>query len=608
MNLRWIFSVLFSAGCLCFFAVMACSQAPKLPDIPGFEVKLVEGFALVLHPETLKHENEFKIPPSEVLKLELRMLGKILNPKALAAVKRMPIWVEWDEATPLKSLAKGKRFTAYYNSSNQATSKLIGMHPLQARTITICSLRSLTTIHQPGAPREQCVLLHEVAHAVHDQLIGQNNQEIVAAYKQAISRRLCDPKSPAGADFSEFFAEMTCAYLDRLDYLPHNRSELKSLDPETFRVVEKFWGKTAAAEVAKSNTGALRGLIQEDLSGIRIGIWKPGEVVQGAMPPFVDRKGKLLALGFWHDEPSAVHRDLDRLHKIQDRFAEWGIDFLLVAPASPPAGFDQLLRERGVSVSACAGLRLADPRSQGNFDYAHPPKGVVLFDSQDKAIFRGPDFASETAYRKVLMNSRLDEILNDGSTAAPKPFSEKKEWKAIRALFDKGDDWSVVFRQLGSYARSRDMDLADRARRLRAVLEKPLEDALKNYEAIGGADPVKGYLALTAFAANYRGTDLAAKARALADSWKAEPRVQKEIKAQAVLESIRKYDAQVARMRSADGSLPKQAKSILTQAQTAMKQLEETYPDALATAEGRLILNRLNQNALMTNDAEPMKP
>src|SRR5262249_29497096 len=103
----------------------------------------------------------------------------------------------------------------------------------------------------------RCVILHEVAHAVHFELLGgNNNQRIKAAYKQAMERKLYDPKLYVATNEAEFFAELTCAYFGQLHHYPRNRAELKKHDPVTYKLMESVWGqpKESAADTRSSGT------------------------------------------------------------------------------------------------------------------------------------------------------------------------------------------------------------------------------------------------------------------------------------------------------------------------------------------------------------------
>ena len=108
--------------------------------------------------------------------------------------------------------------------------------------VTINSLKNLVEEHQPGADSGRCVLLHEFAHALHDRQFGEDHEGIRGMYEQAMERKLYPKEMYAAANDREFFAEMTCAYLDRLHDFPHTRRELEKHDPATYKVMAKLWG------------------------------------------------------------------------------------------------------------------------------------------------------------------------------------------------------------------------------------------------------------------------------------------------------------------------------------------------------------------------------
>src|SRR5207253_74900 len=129
------------------------------------------------------------------------------------------IWVEWNEEAKLSSGRAGNALAVYYGG-HQAALLAKGMNPLKAKNVTILRMKSLTLQHQPKKESGRCVVLHEIAHAVHDQVLSNDNLNIKAAYKQAMERKLLDKEAYAATNEREFFAEMTCAYYDQLDYYP----------------------------------------------------------------------------------------------------------------------------------------------------------------------------------------------------------------------------------------------------------------------------------------------------------------------------------------------------------------------------------------------------
>jgi hypothetical protein len=223
----------------------ALAQAPKPPArngeksspldaIEGYKRHTIEGFTLLVNRQVLDADtSEFERKPLDVLALELRAVAGMMTPKALDVLRRLVIWVEWDEVHPLASGRDGTAVAVYYGGHQLSLFKK-GMHPLKARTVTILRMKSLTREHQPKRDSGRCVLLHEIAHAVHDQLLTRDHPGIKAAYKQAMERKLYDKAQYLTTNESEFFAELTCAYFDQLHHHPRTREELKKHDPVTY--------------------------------------------------------------------------------------------------------------------------------------------------------------------------------------------------------------------------------------------------------------------------------------------------------------------------------------------------------------------------------------
>jgi hypothetical protein len=95
-------------------------------------------------------------------------------------------------------------------------------------------------------------VLHELAHAYHDQVLDFDNADIKAAYerfkeggryKKTLHMSGREIPHYALTNEKEFFAEMTEAYFGHNDFFPFNAAELKREEPELFKLLEKIWGK-----------------------------------------------------------------------------------------------------------------------------------------------------------------------------------------------------------------------------------------------------------------------------------------------------------------------------------------------------------------------------
>ncbi len=208
-------------------------------------------------------------PPLSVLERELNDLRRILVPRIVRVLQEVPIWAEWDETDKLMPGAIAR----YYGGSAEGLLKL-GGDPRKANCVEVLTMRRLGEIRHPGTPLQQIIILHEMAHVVHHHLLGWDNPELDATFKQAVDRKLYDEvndrfgrrtKAYARTNAAEYFAEISCAYLDSCNYFPFNYSQLQGYDTAGFAFVERVWkhperfsaiAKKPAAKGGKSGTAA----------------------------------------------------------------------------------------------------------------------------------------------------------------------------------------------------------------------------------------------------------------------------------------------------------------------------------------------------------------
>ena len=97
----------------------------------------------------------------------------------------------------------------------------------------------------------EAVVLHELAHAYHDQILSFDRPDIIKAYKKAESDGTYEEvllytgkrvRHYALTDHIEYFAEGTEAYFYRNDFYPFVRAELKEHDPTLHDLLVEIWG------------------------------------------------------------------------------------------------------------------------------------------------------------------------------------------------------------------------------------------------------------------------------------------------------------------------------------------------------------------------------
>lgn len=94
------------------------------------------------------------------------------------------------------------------------------------------------------------VILHELAHAYHDQVLGFDERRIQEEYEkyqrsgrgeQALLYDGTRVKHYGLSTPMEFFAEMTEAYFGVNDFYPFNRAELQEAEPDIYKLLSDVW-------------------------------------------------------------------------------------------------------------------------------------------------------------------------------------------------------------------------------------------------------------------------------------------------------------------------------------------------------------------------------
>lgn len=154
----------------------------------------------------------------------------------LRKLQRVPIWIE-NATTGLHGLA--------YHWSAQWLQEH-GYNPEKARAVEIHDIRDFIE----WEPMQPWFVMRELAHAYHDRALGENNENIAAAYRNALASGLyasvrhrdgSSRRAYALTNAMEYFAELSEAYLGVNDFQPFDRAELQRYDPQGFALMEKVW-------------------------------------------------------------------------------------------------------------------------------------------------------------------------------------------------------------------------------------------------------------------------------------------------------------------------------------------------------------------------------
>lgn len=210
-----------------------------------FETTRISGWEVKIESKVLLNK-KLKKKVIEIFREQLSTLSKVIPPKRLAEIKKIPIWVSNESHYLFRKDEKG---TMVYHVDPRWLKKHFLPEKL-ARSIHLINPNNYITLHK-AFTKQPFVTLHELSHAYHHQCLGSDNKVLIDAYDNAIknklylkvSRKLMKKKGNAYAatNVFEYFSELTEAYFGENDFFPFTRKELKGYDPVGFRAIQKSW-------------------------------------------------------------------------------------------------------------------------------------------------------------------------------------------------------------------------------------------------------------------------------------------------------------------------------------------------------------------------------
>jgi dipeptidyl-peptidase-4 len=202
--------------------------------------KQLEGWTVKLDPKLMaEDQTETREKAFAALANHLQRVKFIVPADRLAKLQTLPIWLELD----------GKLGSMQYHP-DRGWLLSNGHDPRLVKHVHIPRAKELYDPHMWA--KHPYVVLHELAHAYHDQVLSFDEKEIVAAYKSAKEKKIYDNvllytgekvRHYGLNNQMEYFAEATEAYFGVNDFYPFVRAELKEHDPTMFALLEKVWGK-----------------------------------------------------------------------------------------------------------------------------------------------------------------------------------------------------------------------------------------------------------------------------------------------------------------------------------------------------------------------------
>ena len=227
--MRSLFAVCFLVGT----TAIAAAHEPT----ERYNLREIEGWQVYVHRDLLpdgKHK-DVGAPALRQLKYGLAKTKQMVAADALKKLQAVMIWLEVDSTH-----GKHGRTSGYQYHPGLDWLEKMDFHPKKLKCVEYGNAASLG---KRSDFKTVEVTMHELAHAYHDQVLGFNDPNVLAAHKR--SRE--DGKYPkrdwvVRANHKEFYAGLVTRYYESEE----RRKEIVDRDPIFSKQLEEQWGKPKA--------------------------------------------------------------------------------------------------------------------------------------------------------------------------------------------------------------------------------------------------------------------------------------------------------------------------------------------------------------------------
>ncbi len=208
----------------------------------------LQGWPIYLNAGLAARHEAFARRVLELLSRRLDEAARALPPTRLRELRRIPIWIE-DKETGAVS---------FYHPGGSPWPRANGYPEAKMGSYEIPDPGHFLSI-QASQPS---IVIHELAHAYHDQVLGYDDASLLAAYRQAVDKGAYTAvrrnngttvRAYALTNHHEYFAELTEAYFGTNDFFPFRRPELQAHDPAGFEALRAAW--EAQPEMTETSIG-----------------------------------------------------------------------------------------------------------------------------------------------------------------------------------------------------------------------------------------------------------------------------------------------------------------------------------------------------------------
>ncbi|MHC4875947.1 MAG: metallopeptidase [Planctomycetota bacterium] len=232
--------------CCLFASVLSAAEADEAKSDQERGVRFdpvkqkIEGWTVHVDPALL--DGEYAEEGKRCLQMlanHLQRIRILVPEKTLTKLRTIEIWIEREHPS-LKAMQ-------YHPSRGWLVEH--GHDPRLARKVHITVARALLSRSQ--MLKHPAVVLHELAHGYHDQILSFDDERVIAAFEAARDKGNYEDvllftgrkvRHYGLTNHKEYFAEGTEAWFYRNDFYPFVRAELKLHDPGFHDLLQEIWG------------------------------------------------------------------------------------------------------------------------------------------------------------------------------------------------------------------------------------------------------------------------------------------------------------------------------------------------------------------------------
>ncbi len=229
-----------AALAVCGRSALGDERRPRGKFVPTeqYTERKIESWTVRVNKQLLAEQAELGTQALRLLEVKLYEIRRAVPEAAVAKLQKVPIWLGVDD---------GHAPCAEYHPSEDFL-RTHGYNPAKAKAVEIGNARRFLE----WSKDQPAMVLHELVHAYHDQVLGYDHAAIKAAHERARQSKRYDAvlringrkeRAYAITNPQEFFAETTEAFFSTNDFFPFVRAELQEHDPATFKLLEELWGK-----------------------------------------------------------------------------------------------------------------------------------------------------------------------------------------------------------------------------------------------------------------------------------------------------------------------------------------------------------------------------